>query len=240
MKLIPAIDLKEGKCVRLSEGKEESSIIYNSNPVKLAKFFESEGCQRIHIIDLDAAFGKNVNNTKTILDIRNSISIDIELGGGIRTEKKISFWIENGINFLIIGSLAITEPNNLKQIARSFPEKLYVSLDDFNGRIMILGWVEESIFSTEQILNNYNKSKIKGFVYTDISRDGMLTGINIDKLKAYLDLSTKPFIVGGGLSGNNDIKNILSLHNPLLEGVIAGKSFYLNKINIKTVNKLLD
>jgi phosphoribosylformimino-5-aminoimidazole carboxamide ribotide isomerase len=240
VKLIPAIDLKEGKCVRLSEGKEESSIIYNSNPVKLAKFFESEGCQRIHIIDLDAAFGKNVNNTKTILDIRNSISIDIELGGGIRTEKKISFWIENGINFLIIGSLAITEPNNLKQIARSFPEKLYVSLDDFNGRIMILGWVEESIFSTEQILNNYNKSKIKGFVYTDISRDGMLTGINIDKLKAYLDLSTKPFIVGGGLSGNNDIKNILSLHNPLLEGVIAGKSFYLNKINIKTVNKLLD
>ena len=111
MKLIPAIDLKDGKCVRLSKGRSESSVIYNEDPIKQARFFENEGCERIHVIDLDAAFGNQSNNKSIVLDIRNSISIDIELGGGIRTEKDISFWINKGINFLIIGSLAVKEPD---------------------------------------------------------------------------------------------------------------------------------
>ena len=240
MKLIPAIDLKEGKCVRLSEGKQESSVIYSHDPVKQAKFFEREGCKRIHIVDLDAAFENQINNKSIILDIRNSISINIELGGGIRTEEDVSFWIKNGINFLIIGSLAIKEPDSLKKIANKFPEKLYVSLDDRNGKIMIHGWVEESNFKTEQILNYFNNSKIKGFVLTDVSRDGMLQGINTNKVKNYLKISKKPLIVAGGLSNNIDLKNLLDLNNPLLEGVIAGKSFYIGKIDIKTAQKILN
>ena len=171
MKLIPAIDLKEGKCVRLSEGKEDSSVVYNDNPVEQAKFFEKEGCERIHIIDLDAAFGNQANNKSIILDIRNSISIDIELGGGIRSTNDVSFWINSGINFLIIGSLAAKEPDSLKKIVNSFPERLYVSLDDHGGKIMIHGWVKESGFNTEQIINYYNNSKIKGFIFTDVNRD---------------------------------------------------------------------
>ena len=240
MKLIPAIDLKGGKCVRLSEGKQDSSVIYNDNPVQQAKFFENEGCKRIHIVDLDAAFGKQENNKRTILDIRNSISIDIELGGGIRAEEDVSFWIDNGINFLIIGSMATKAPDNLKKIANSFPERLYVSLDDYSGKIMIHGWVDESGFKTEQILNNYNNSKIKGFIFTDVARDGMMKGINIDKVKRCLKLSKKPLIVGGGLSSNNDLLNLLSLKNHLLEGVIAGKSFYLGEIEIKSALKILN
>ena len=240
MKLIPAIDLKEGKCVRLSEGKQDSSVIYNDNPVQQAQFFENEGCKRIHIVDLDAAFGNRFNNKSIILDIRNSISIDIELGGGIRTEDDVSFWIMNGISFLIIGSLAIKEPDNLIKIASLFPEKLYVSVDDNNGKIMIHGWVEESNFNMEPVLNNYNNSKIKGFIFTDISRDGMLAGIDTDKVKRFLKLSKKPTIVGGGLSNDSDIKNLLNLNNPLLEGVIAGKSFYVGKIDIKAAQEILD
>lgn len=240
MKLIPAIDLKEGKCVRLSEGKQDSSVIYNDNPVQQAQFFENEGCQRIHIVDLDAAFGKQENNKRIILDIRNSISIDIELGGGIRTENDVSFWIDNGINFLIIGSMATKAPDTLKKIANTFPERLYVSLDDYNGKIMIHGWVDESGFKTEQILNNYNNSKIRGFIFTDVTRDGMMEGINTDKIKSCLKLSKKPLIVGGGLSNNNDLLNLLSLNNPLLEGIIAGKSFYLGKIEIKVAQKILN
>jgi len=240
VKLIPAIDLKEGKCVRLSGGKQESSVVFNDNPVKQAQFFEKEGCKRIHIVDLDAAFGNQVNNKQIILDIRHSISIDIELGGGIRTENDVSFWINNGINFLIIGSMATKDPNNLKKIANNFPEKLYVSLDDYNGKIMIHGWVDESGLRTEQILNNYNNSKIKGFIFTDVTRDGMMEGINTNKVKDCLKLLKKPLIVGGGLSGNNDLLNLLSLNSPLLEGVIAGKSFYLGKIEIKTAQKILD
>ena len=240
MKLIPAIDLKEGKCVRLSEGKQDSSVIYNDNPVQQAQFFENEGCKRIHIVDLDAAFGKQETNKRIILDIRNSISIDIELGGGIRTENDVSFWIDNGINFLIIGSMATKAPDTLKKIANTFPERLYVSLDDYNGKIMIHGWVDESGFKTEQILNNYNNSKIRGFIFTDVTRDGMMEGINTNKIKSCLKLSKKPLIVGGGLSNNNDLLSLLSLNNPLLEGIIAGKSFYLGKIEIKAAQKILN
>jgi len=239
VKLIPAIDLKEGKCVRLSEGKQESSVVYNKDPVKQAKYFESTGCERIHIVDLDAAFGNKDDNRSTILEIRNSISIDIELGGGIRTDNDVVYWINNGINFLIIGSFAIIEPDSLKKIANTFPETLYVSLDDLNGKIMTHGWMKESVFSTEEILSDYNKSKIKGFVFTDISRDGTLKGIDTHKVNNYLKKSEKPFIVGGGLSDNNDLINLLSLNNPLLEGVICGKSFYLGKIDIKTAQQIL-
>jgi len=240
VKLIPAIDLKEGKCVRLSTGKQDSTIVYNNNPIEQAQFFEKEGCERIHVVDLDAAFGNQVNNKSIILNIRNSISIDIELGGGIRTENDISFWIDSGINFLIIGSLATKDPDNLKKIANSFPEQLYVSLDELNGKIMIHGWVDESGYNIEQIFNNYNNSKIKGFIFTDVTRDGMLEGINTNKVKNYLKLSKKPLIVGGGLSNNKDLINLSSLNNPLLEGVIAGKSFYQGKIDIKTAQKILD
>ena len=240
MKFIPAIDLKDGKCVRLSKGKKESSVIYNNNPVEQAKFFEDEGCERIHIVDLNAAFGNQINNKSTILDIRNSISIDIELGGGIRTEDDVSFWIDNGINFLIISSLAIKKPDILKKITNTFPEKIYVSIDDDNGKIMIHGWIEESNLTIEEVLNIYNHSKIKGFVFTNVTRDGMLTGLDIDRIKYYLKISKKPFIVGGGLSNNIDLKNLLDLNNSFLEGVIAGKSFYLGNIDIKTAQKILN
>ena len=226
--------------MRLSEGKQDSSVIYNDNPVQQAQFFENEGCKRIHIVDLDAAFGKQETNKRIILDIRNSISIDIELGGGIRTENDVSFWIDNGINFLIIGSMATKAPDTLKKIANTFPERLYVSLDDYNGKIMIHGWVDESGFKTEQILNNYNNSKIRGFIFTDVTRDGMMEGINTNKIKSCLKLSKKPLIVGGGLSNNNDLLSLLSLNNPLLEGIIAGKSFYLGKIEIKAAQKILN
>ena len=239
MKLIPAIDLKGGKCVRLSKGKQESFIVYSNDPIKQARFFEREGCERIHVVDLDAAFGNQINNKSIILDIRNSISINIQLGGGIRTERDVSFWIDNGIDFLVIGSLAIKEPDSLKIIANTFQEKLYVSLDDLHGKIMTHGWVEESNLSTEQVLNNFKNSKIKGFVLTDISRDGMLQGLNIDLITNNLLLTKKPVIVGGGLSNYDDLKKLNNISLSNLEGIIAGKSFYLGLIEIKKGIQLL-
>ena len=239
MKLIPAIDLKDGNCVRLSEGKKESFVVYSDDPIKQAKFFENEGCQRIHIVDLDAAFGHQNNNHSTILDIRNSISIDIELGGGIRTEKDVSFWFNKGINYLIVGSFAINNPIRFKKISEIFLKKIYVSIDDNNGNAMIHGWIKKSNLNIEQVLDIYNNSKVKGFVFTDITRDGMLKGINIDKIKYFLKISKKPFIVGGGLSNNMDLVNLNNLNNSFLEGVIAGKSFYLGKIDIKKAQKIL-
>ena len=240
MKLIPSIDILNNKCVRLSKGKEETSLVFNDNPINQAKFFEKEGCDRIHIVDLDAAFGRKEINKKTILEIRNKISINIELGGGIRSRDDVSFWIENDINFLIIGSMAVTNFEIVKNLSNNFPNKLYISLDDLYGKTMIHGWVKKSGKDTKEILFEFNKSNIRGFVFTDISRDGMLTGIDIKKILQYLSFSNKPFIVGGGLSSYNDLKNLAKLNNPNLEGIIAGKSFYLGKISIKKSQKILD
>tara|TARA_Y100000590_G_C15730845_1_gene1016964 strand:- start:240 stop:962 length:723 start_codon:yes stop_codon:yes gene_type:complete len=239
VKFIPAIDLKDGKCVRLTKGKSDSSVIFNSDPIKQAKFFENEGCERIHIVDLDAAFEKKNKNRSLILDIRNSISIEIQMGGGIRTKNDISFWIKNGIDFVIVGSIAIKYQKEFKDMANCFPNKLYVSLDDLDGKAMTKGWTESSNYTSEDILSYYNNSKIKGIVYTDVNRDGMLQGINIDKLKKCLDTLNKPVIVSGGLSTENDLINLINLKNKLIEGVIAGKSFYTGKINIKNALRII-
>ena len=165
MKLIPAIDLKNKKCVRLSKGKEETSVVYNENPIEQAKFFEKEDCDRIHLVDLDAAFGRKEINRKTILEIRNETSINIELGGGIRSHEDINFWIENGINFLILGSMAVNNPEKVKNLSNNFPNRLYVSLDYLNGKTMIYGWVKESNKDTEEILFDFNNSNIRGFIF---------------------------------------------------------------------------
>ena len=240
MKLIPAIDLKNNKCVRLSKGKEETSIIYNENPIKQAKFFEREGCDTIHIVDFDAAFGRKEINRKTILEIRKEISINIELGGGIRSQEDISFWIENGISFLIIGSFAAKDPEKVKNLSNNFPNKLYISLDDLNGKTMIYGWVEKSDKTTDEILFDFNNSNIRGFIFTDVSRDGMLTGIDIEKILKYLSISKKPIIVGGGLSDYEDLINLINLNKNNLEGVVAGKAFYSGSIDIKASIKILN
>ena len=240
MKLIPAIDLKDGKCVRLSEGRLESSVIFNKDPVKQARIFENEGCERIHLIDLDGAFGNSTNNKQTILDIRNSVSTEIELGGGIRSHEDINFWIENGINFLILGSVAVNNPEKVKNLSNNFPNRLYVSLDYLNGKTMIYGWVKESNKDTEEILFDFNNSNIRGFVITDVSRDGMLTGVDVKNISHYLSITNKPMIVGGGLSSYKDLINLKNLNHPNLEGVIVGKSYYLGKIDIKKGQQILD
>ena len=240
MKLIPSIDIIDNKCVRLSQGRENTSHIYNMNPIEQAIFFEKEGCERIHIVDLDAAFGRRDVNKQTILDIRRSVSIPIELGGGIKNKNDIFYWFNNNIDFLIIGSFAINDFNNVISVSKDFENKIYVSLDQLNNKIMIKGWVEESDYSTQDIFNIYNKSKIKGFIFTDISRDGMMQGIDINLVRHNLSITEKPIIVGGGLSNYDDLNKLKNLNNKNLEGVIAGKSFYSGAIEIKKGLQILN
>ena len=241
MKFIPAIDLKDNNCVRLIQGKEEKLTIFNRDPVEQAKFFENNGCERIHVVDLDGAFGRPEINKKTILDIRQNTNIPIELGGGLNKINDISFWISQGIDFLIIGSLAIKEKDLVIDISNKFKNKIYVSLDILKGRVMIKGWLEESKISLENIFNIYNSSSIKGFVLTDVSRDGTLNGLNISLIKTLVSKTNKNVIVGGGLSNYSDLKIIknYSIDNTNLEGVIAGKSFYSGNIEISKALNLL-
>ena len=240
MKFIPAIDLKDKKCVRLEKGKEESVKIFNNNPLEQAKFFEKNGCERIHIVDLDSAFGRPNINKDLILKIRKDTNLSIELGGGIKNENDILFWINKGIDYLILGSLAIQNKELVLNVAQKNKNKIYVALDALEKKIMIKGWVEDSKESIDEIISFYNSSFIKGFIFTDISRDGMLKGIDLDLINNFINKTDKDIIVGGGLSNYDDIINLTKINSPNLEGIIAGKSFYSGNIKINKALEILN
>ena len=240
MKIFPAIDLKENKCVRLSKGEDSTSVVFNANPVDQAKYFEDQGCSRLHLVDLDSAFGRNDINNKTIHNIRNAISIPIQIGGGIRSENIAKSYFNLGADFLIIGSYSVSNSQEVKNLAENFKQKIYVALDVLNNKIMIKGWVEESDFTPEKIFQTYDESNIRGYVLTDIEKDGMLTGLNQRMILANVFLTHKKLIVGGGLKNNLDLEQLRKIKSNNLEGVIAGKSFYVGNIDLKEAQKILD
>lgn len=240
MKIFPAIDLKENKCVRLTQGEDNSSTIFNENPVEQAKYFQDQGCKRLHLVDLDSAFGRNNINNDTIKKIRDKISIPIQIGGGIRTEAIAKNYFNLGADYLIVGSFAITNIEEVKRLSQTYQEKIYVALDILNNKIMIKGWVEESKFTPADVFKIYNETNIRGFVLTDIEKDGMLTGLNHQMILNNIKLTNKRLIVGGGLKNNLDLKKIRTVQFNNLEGVIAGKSFYVGNIDLKEAQRVLD
>lgn len=234
--IIPAIDLKNGKCVRLTKGKLGTSKIYNEDPVEQAKIFESLGCKKIHIVDLDAAITKNKTNTKTIKKIINNISLPIQLGGGIRSYNQIKFWLDSGINNIIVGSMAANNPDKLIEICKEFPKKIFVGVDIKNDFVVTSGWLKNTKTTTKNITNYYENSQIKGFVYTDVNRDGTLKGLNISKIKKFIKNTKHKVIVGGGLCNKKDIKKIYQLNKNnenKINGIIIGKAYYDGLINLK-------
>ena len=239
MIFIPAIDLKNNKCVRLIRGKEEEQTIFNDNPVKQAMFFEESGCERLHIIDLDGAFGRPNINKDTILKIRKETNIPIELGGGIKNKEDVFFWLNKGIDFLIVGSLAVKKSNLILDLVSQFKNQIYVALDVLQGNIMIKGWVESSEFTINDIFKVYDTSQIKGYILTDISRDGMLQGLDMNLINKHIAMTKKNLIVGGGLSNYEDLINLNKISYTNLEGVIAGKSYYSGAIEIDRALNIL-
>lgn len=238
MKFIPAIDLKDNRCVRLQKGKEEELTIFNEDPIKQAKFFESSGCKRIHIVDLDAAFGRPNINRKKIIEIRRNIKIPIQLGGGIKNESDVAFWINSGINYLIIGSLSVKNTKLVSNLANKYKNKIYISLDVLNEKIMMNGWVKDSRLKIQDILNLYKNTNIRGYVFTDIARDGMLEGLDMKLIQSFVKKTDKHLIVGGGLSNYEDLHNIKNANYFNIEGVISGKSFYSGNIKIDKALKI--
>ena len=240
MNLYPAIDLKDNKCVRLTKGKDNTSVIFNEDPVDQAIYFEQSGCKRLHVVDLDAAFGRKNINTKSINDIRKAIKIPIQVGGGIRNETDVKRLFDKGMDYLIIGSLAVTNYETVIKFSDLYKNKIYVSLDVLDNKIMIKGWKEKTNYETKEIFNKYNNTNIKGFVLTDVDRDGTLNGLNIDMIKTNLKLTTKPLVVGGGLTSYNDLNNLKKIFSENLEGIIAGKSFYVGNIDLKKAQDILN
>ena len=240
MKIFPAIDLKENKCVRLTRGEDNTSVVFNSNPIDQAKYFEDQGCARLHLVDLDSAFGRNNINNSTIKKIRNSISIQIQIGGGIRSDKIAKNYFDLGADYLIIGSFAISNRDDVISLASSFSNKIYIALDILKNKIMVKGWKEESDFTPAKLFETYENTNTRGYVLTDIEKDGMLTGLNQEMIIENLRLTKKKMIVGGGLRDNSDLEKLKTIKSNNLEGVIAGKSFYVGNIDLKKAQKVLD
>ena len=246
MQIIPAIDLKDNKCVRLSKGKDETSIVYNQDPEKQALYFQNIGCKKLHLIDLDAAFGRPNINFETIKKIRQSITIPIQLGGGVRNLDLAKKYFDTGINNLIIGSMSVEKPDEVIILSNEYPDKVYISLDIFEDNIMIKGWDENSGKNIQDILDIYNSSKIKGYIITDIQNDGMLKGLNLNfvnnfiKKINHIKKFNKKIIIAGGLTDYSDLIDLKKLNLKNIEGIISGKSFYEGKIDLVEAQKILN
>tara|TARA_B100001057_G_scaffold70828_1_gene64960 strand:+ start:541 stop:1281 length:741 start_codon:yes stop_codon:yes gene_type:complete len=246
VQIIPAIDLKNNKCVRLSKGKDKSSLVYNEDPVKQAIYFEQIGCKKLHLIDLDAAFGRPNVNFETIKKIRKSISIPIQLGGGIRNLDLANKYFEAEINNLIIGSMSVEKPDDVIILSNQHANKIYISLDILEDNIMIKGWDENSGKKIQDVFDVYNSSKIKGYIITDIKNDGMLKGLDLDFINNFLkkinliEKFSKKIIIAGGLTNYSDLMNLKKLNFNNVEGIISGKSFYEGKIDLVEAQKILN
>ena len=246
MQIIPAIDLKDNKCVRLSKGKDETSVVFNNDPKKQAIYFENIGCKKIHIVDLDAAFGRPDINISSIKKIRKSISIPIQLGGGIRNKYDAEKYFDLGIDNLIIGSMSVNKPDEVKELSENYKNNIYVSLDIKKNNVMVKGWKENSNFSVEDILGLYDKSHIKGYVITDIENDGMLKGLNLNFLNNLLNKINnknklnKKLILAGGLTNYKDLEGLKKLKIKNIEGIISGKSYYVGNIDLIEAQKILN
>lgn len=231
MFVIPAIDLKNGQCVRLLQGKEDAVTIYSNDPVSTAKRWEECGAKLLHVVDLDGAFTGSQKNLDAIMKIRESISIDIEVGGGIRDIKKIDGLISIGINRIILGTAVIEKPSLLKDACAKYSGRILAGIDAKDGKAAVKGWVEVTGTDAKDLAREMEKAGAAGIIYTDISRDGMLAGPNIPAMKEMVETVSIPIIASGGVSSIKDIISLKEIKN--LWGVITGKAIYSGAVDLK-------
>lgn len=242
MKIYPAVDIKDGKCVRLCKGVASDSTVYFENPADAAKAFADAGSKVIHVVDLDGAFGGKLKNLKVISEIA-SMGMFVELGGGMRDESAVNAAFDAGVSRAIIGTKACTNPEFAIALAEKYGEKIAVGVDAKGGKVAIKGWVEVAQFSAFELAEKLSKGGVKTFIYTDIDTDGMLAGANFsaqEKMLRTLAPAGARLIASGGVSSNADIEGFkkLSLKYDNLEGVIVGKAIYEKRVNLAEIIKI--
>ena len=238
MILFPAIDIKKGSCVRLVQGKMENATIFNEDPIDQAKFFESKGCNWIHIVDLDGAIqGKSINK-EIIKKIITSVNIKIQLGGGIRNIETIDKWFKIGVERLVLGSLIVNNPNLVKEAINKYPGKIVLGIDLIEDKLAIEGWVKKTDMSASDVSKEFNNLDFASVVCTNIKKDGAMKGIDLDFILDNTNIFHKPIIVSGGVTSLNDLKILKDNEKKGIEGVICGRAIYEGKINITQANKI--
>ena len=239
MILFPAIDLKEGLAVRLQQGDMARATIFHRDPAAQAQVFETQGFKHLHVVDLDGAFAGKPMNVTAVERILETVGLCVQLGGGIRDMATIAGWLEKGINRVIIGTAAVRDPALVKEAARTFPKQVAVGLDARDGKVTVQGWAETSELSALDIARRFEDAGVAAIVYTDVSRDGMLQGLNLDATVALADAISIPVIASGGLASIDDIKALLEPRARKLQGAIAGRALYDGRLDAAAALKLI-
>ena len=239
MELIPAIDLMNGKCVRLFKGDFNKRKDFAKEPHEQAKYWEREGAKCIHIVDLDAAKSGTPINDQSIKKIAKTINIPIQIGGGIRSKARIEQLFSYGIEKVIMGTSAIENKNLVKELSNKFPGRIIVGIDAKDGKVSTRGWLKKSDILATDLVKEFSSFKIASFIITDINTDGTLEGPNEVFIKKILEITDKPVIASGGIGTISDLLSLVKFENYGLFGVIVGKALYENKFKIRDANKVL-
>ena len=233
MIIIPAVDIKNGQCVRLVQGRKEDETIFSDNPADMAQKWALAGAELIHVIDLDGAFEKSPRNLDAIKMILRTIDTPIQLGGGIRNEQTVAKYLDMGVQRIIVGTAAIKNPEWIKRTADRYPDRIVVGIDARKGRVAIEGWTQTTRIKAVELAQNFENCGVAAINFTDIHRDGMQTGPNIEETRKLAEAITLPVVASGGVATIKDIQNLLALEPVGVIGVIIGKALYSRKLDLQ-------
>lgn len=233
MLIIPAVDIKNGQCVRLAQGDFDRVTVYAENPADMAKRWAEKGAMRIHIVDLDGSVAGLPKNAPVILEIAKSVSVPIEVGGGIRNMETINYYLENGVSSVILGTAAIQDEEFVKTAAKTHPGKIILGIDALGGQVAVRGWTQKTSQDAVELARQYEKCGIQAIVYTDIQRDGMETGVNVEATRALAKAVTIPVIASGGVASLADVDRLLDVKDCSFYGVIVGRALYTGAIALE-------
>lgn len=239
MILFPAIDLKDGQCVRLKLGDMDQATVFNDSPGNQARQFQDQGFEWLHVVDLDGAFAGESRNGDAVDAILASTTNPVQLGGGIRTLEHIEAWLSKGISRVILGTIAVRDPDLVRQACKKFPGKIAVGIDAKGGKVAVEGWAETSELTAVDLAGQFEDAGVSAIIYTDIDRDGVLMGLNIPSTLELGRSVSIPVIASGGLADINDIKRMLEPDCAILEGAISGRALYDGRIDPTQALKLI-
>jgi phosphoribosylformimino-5-aminoimidazole carboxamide ribotide isomerase len=241
MLIIPAIDLKDGQCVRLRQGLMDDSTVFSDDPVAMARRWVDAGCRRLHLVDLNGAFaGEPVNGDVVTAIAKAYPNLPVQIGGGIRSLETIEHYVRAGVDFVIIGTRAVKEPAFVAEACKAFPGKVIVGLDARDGRVATDGWAEVTEVMAADLAKQFEADGVAAIVYTDIARDGMMQGVNVEATVAMARASTIPVIASGGITDIDDIRALKAVADQGICGAITGRAIYEGTLDVAEAQKLCD
>ena len=239
MILFPAIDLKDGQCVRLKLGDMAQATVFNDDPAEQAKSFEDQGFEYLHVVDLNGAFAGESVNGVAVEAILDTVDFPVQLGGGIRTLAHIETWLNKGLARVILGTVAVRDPELVRSACKAFPGRVAVGIDARGGKVAVEGWAETSELSAIELARRFEGAGVAAIIYTDIDRDGVLKGINWDSTLELARATSIPVIASGGLASMDDIRRMTAPDAKILEGAISGRALYDGRIDSREALALL-